>query len=103
MKVNEAFPGRAIDHFGSHGFIHRRIARNELVQVSTAELDGTIGGHEAASRQVLVVLAGRVEVSTRDERAELGAGQSVEWQEGEWHETCSLEPSTLLLVEGDFE
>jgi mannose-6-phosphate isomerase-like protein (cupin superfamily) len=52
---------------------------------------------------VLVVLAGRVEVSTRDERAELGAGQGVEWQEGEWHETRSLEPSTLLLVEGDFE
>jgi quercetin dioxygenase-like cupin family protein len=103
VKVREPFPFREIEHFGSHGFKHTRIARSEAVQVSKAELDGMIGGHEAASRQLLVVLAGRVEVSTHDERAELAAGEAVEWQEGEWHETRSLEPSTLLLVEGAFE
>ncbi len=95
-------PVRAIEHFGSRGFGHARIARGE-VQVSRAELDGVIGGHDAASRQLLVVLSGRVEVATRDERAQLGVGDSAEWQEGEWHETRSLEPSTLLLVEGAFE
>jgi quercetin dioxygenase-like cupin family protein len=101
MRVREPFPSRAIEHFGSRGFTHSRIAHGD-VHVSRAELDGVIGGHEAASRQLLIVLAGRVEVSTRDERAELGSGAAVEWQEGEWHETRSLEPSTLLLVEGEF-
>jgi mannose-6-phosphate isomerase-like protein (cupin superfamily) len=67
-----------------------------------AELDGVIGGHEAASPQLLVVLSGRVVASTREESVELGAREAVEWREGEWHETRSLEPSTLLLVEGAF-
>ena len=102
MNVREAFPGRAIEHFGSRGFTHTRIAHGD-VHVSRADLDGVIGGHEAASRQLLVVLSGRVEVMTRDERAELGVGEAVEWQEGEWHETRSLERSTILLVEGAFE
>ncbi len=61
-----------------------------------------IGGHEAASRQLLVVLAGSVVASTHDESVEVGVNEVVEWQEGEWHETRSLEPSTLLLVEGAF-
>jgi quercetin dioxygenase-like cupin family protein len=103
LKVRGPLPSRQIEHFGSRGFTHTRIALSETVQVSTAELDGVIGGHEAASRQLLVVLAGRVEVSTHDERAELGVGEAVEWQEGEWHETRSLERSTILLVEGAFE
>ena len=93
---------REIEHFDSRGFTHTRVAIGE-VQVSLAELDGVIGGHDAASAQLLLVVRGRVEVATRDERAQLGVGEAVEWQEGEWHETRSLEPSTLLLVEGVFE
>jgi Cupin domain len=102
MRVRGPLDSRAIEHFGSQGFVHTRIARGD-VHVSRADLDGLIGGHEAASKQLLVVLAGRVEVATNDDRAELGAGEAVEWQEGEWHETRSLEPSILLLVEGAFE
>lgn len=102
MRVWKPPEARSIEHFGSHGFLHTRLARGN-VQVSKAELDGVIGGHEAASKQLLIVLAGRVEVSTPDERLQLGAGEAVEWGEGEWHETRSLEPSTLLLVEGAFE
>jgi mannose-6-phosphate isomerase-like protein (cupin superfamily) len=94
---------RAIEHFGSSGFLHTRLARGETFQVSLAELDGVIGGHEAASRQLLVVLEGRVLCSTADEALELGVGEAVAWQEGEWHETRSLEKSRLLLIEGAFE
>jgi mannose-6-phosphate isomerase-like protein (cupin superfamily) len=93
---------REIEHFGSRGFTHTRVAVGEA-HVSLAELDGVIGGHEAASQQLLAVVRGRVEVATREGRAELGVGEAVEWQEGEWHETRSLEPSTLLLVEGAIE
>jgi mannose-6-phosphate isomerase-like protein (cupin superfamily) len=96
-------PSRAIEHFGSLGFTHSRVARGETFQVSLVTLDGRIGGHDAASKQVLVVVSGRVECSTRDATVELGVTDAVEWQEGEWHETRSLEPSKLLIVEGDFE
>lgn len=67
------------------------------------ELDGLIGGHEAVSSQLLLVVSGRVEAATREERTELGVGEAVSWQEGEWHETRSLEPSVILIVEGVFE
>ena len=101
MKQCE-LPTGEIEHFGSRGFTVSRVARGE-VQVSVARLDGVIGGHEAASQQRLVVLAGRVTCSTKDESVVLGVGEAVEWQEGEWHETRSHEPSVLLLVEGAFE
>jgi mannose-6-phosphate isomerase-like protein (cupin superfamily) len=94
-------PARPIDHFGSRGFSHGRVARGAGFQVSLAELDGVIGGHDAASRQVLVVLEGRIVCSTPDEAFELGVGDAVEWQEGEWHETRSLEPARVLIVEGE--
>jgi mannose-6-phosphate isomerase-like protein (cupin superfamily) len=95
-------PSRTIDRFASHGFIHIRVAHSDL-HVSFARLDGVIGGHDAASRQLLAVLTGRVECATRDDSLEVGVGEAVEWQEGEWHVTRSLEPSVLLLVEGAFE
>jgi len=100
VRVIAAFPRRAIEHFGSQGFTHSRLARGE-VQVSLAELDGVIGGHEAASRQLLVVLRGNVVVSAGDDSAELAEGAAVEWEQGEWHETRGQ--ALVLLVEGDFE
>jgi mannose-6-phosphate isomerase-like protein (cupin superfamily) len=95
-------PPRQIEHFGSSGFSHRRLARGH-VHVSLVELDGVIGGHEAASRQLLAVVTGRVVCSTRDESIELGVLEAVEWQEGEWHETRSLEQAHLVIVEGEWE
>ena len=95
-------PSKEIEHFGSAGFTHSRVAHGDA-HVSFARLDGVIGGHEAASQQRLVVLAGRVTCSTKDDSVELGVDEAVEWQEGEWHETRSHEPSVLLLVEGAFE
>jgi len=102
VKLLGRLPAREIEHFGSRGFTHMRAGHGD-VHVSAAELDGVIGGHEARSPQRLIVLRGRVQVSTRDQSAELGVGEAVEWEEGEWHETRSLEPSTLLIVEGAFE
>jgi mannose-6-phosphate isomerase-like protein (cupin superfamily) len=93
---------RQIEHFGSHGFTHTRISGGE-VHVSLVRLDGVIGGHEAASRQRLVVLEGQVTCSTESDSLSLAAGDAVEWQEGEWHETRSHVPTTLLLVEGALE
>lgn len=95
-------PSREIEHFGSHGFTHSRVAHGST-HISLARLDGKIGGHEAVSQQRLVVIVGRVTCSTKDESVEVGVGEAVEWQEGEWHETRSLEPSVLLLVEGALE
>lgn len=102
MKFLGTLPSREIEHFASRGFRHTRVARGH-VQVSLVELDGVIGGHETVSSQLLVVLRGRVEVTTPDESGELGVGEAVRWEEGEWHETRSLEPSSVLIVEGEFE
>jgi hypothetical protein len=102
VRVDSGVSWREIEHFGSTGFEHARIARG-AVQVSLAQLDGAIGGHEAVSKQRLVVLSGRVAVSTRDDSAVLGVFEAVEWQDGEWHETRSLEPSLVLIVEGEME
>jgi mannose-6-phosphate isomerase-like protein (cupin superfamily) len=102
VKLLGALPSRQIDHYASHGFRHTRVALGH-VQVSLVELDGVIGGHEAASSQLLVVVRGRAQVATRDDSCELGVGEAVRWHEGEWHETRSLEPSTILIVEGEFE
>lgn len=93
---------REIEHFGSVGFSHMQVVRGETFQVSLARLDGMIGAHDAASRQMLVVVSGRVVCTAREEEVELGVGDAVEWQEGEWHETRSLEPSTVLIVEGEW-
>ena len=101
MKILR-LPSREIEHFDSRGFTHTRVAVGEA-HVSLAALDGLIGGHDEASLQSLVVVCGLVAEYSGDERAELGVSEAVEWQEGEWHETRSLEPSTLLLVEGVFE
>jgi mannose-6-phosphate isomerase-like protein (cupin superfamily) len=98
-----AFPSREISDFDSQGFTHSRIAHGETWQVSLVTLDGVIGGHEAASKQLLVVLSGRVVCATPEEHTEIGAGEAVEWQDGEWHETRSLEPARLLIVEGHRE
>jgi mannose-6-phosphate isomerase-like protein (cupin superfamily) len=102
VKLLGRLPSREIEHFASHGFLHTRVALGHC-QVSLARLDGTIGGHDAASNQILVVVSGRVAVSTRETSGELGVGEAVRWQEGEWHETRSLEPSTVLIVEGEFD
>lgn len=102
MRVDFGVSWREIEHFGSAGFGHARIALGR-VQVSLARLDGVIGGHEAVSRQRLVVLGGRVAVSTREDSAKLSAFDAVEWAAGEWHETRSVEPSLLLIVEGEIE
>lgn len=101
MRVVGSLPPRLIEHFGSAGFQHRRVALGRELHISLAQLDGVIGGHDAASEQLLVVISGRVEVASCEERAELGVFEAVRWGEGEWHETRSLEPSVLLLVEGD--
>jgi quercetin dioxygenase-like cupin family protein len=97
------FASRSIEHFGSSGFHHTRVARGESFQVSLVDLDGVIGGHDAGSPQILVVLSGRVRCSTRDEEVELATGEAVQWREGEWHETRSVEASRLLLIEGAFQ
>jgi quercetin dioxygenase-like cupin family protein len=102
VRVDAGVTWREIEHFGSAGFEHARIARG-TVQVSIARLDGVIGGHDAASQQRLVVLSGRVAVSTHEDSAVLGEFEAVEWDAGEWHEARSLEPSLLLIVEGEIE
>jgi len=102
VHVIRGLPQRAIDRHGSDRFIHSRVAGGE-VDVSVAELGGTIGGHPAAARQLFVVLRGRVQVRTDEESVELGPHDAAVWEPGEWHESRALEPSLVLIVQGEFD
>jgi hypothetical protein len=96
-------PSREITDFSSQGFTHSRVARGETWQVSLVTLDGVIGGHGAASRQLLVVLSGRVVCVTPEEHTEIGAGEAVELQDGECTRPALSSPARLLIVEGHSE
>lgn len=100
MKTIRDFRRRTIDAFGSEGFSHARLVRGDA-QVSLAELDGTIGGHPAASTQLFLVLSGHVTVRTETETVELSPGEAVLWEPGEWHESTGT--GLVLIVEGDVE
>jgi quercetin dioxygenase-like cupin family protein len=104
MRILRALPSRSIEHHGSVGFTHSRLARGD-VQVSRIELDpgGRIGGHPAGSRQLFYVLRGRAQVRIETETDELGPGEAAVWEPGEWHETLSEQGVTAIVVEGDFE
>ena len=64
---------------------------------------GVIGAHPAASRQLFVVLRGQGWVRTETERADLGPGEAVLWEPGEWHESGTDEGMSVLVVEGELE
>jgi len=100
MRVIREFARRDITAFGSVGFSHARLARGD-VQVSLAQLDGTFGGHPAASRQLFLVLSGHVTVRTDSESVELSSGEAVLWEPGEWHESAGV--GLVLLAEGALE
>lgn len=69
--------------------------------MSLAHLDGTIGGHHAASRQLFLVLRGTATVRTEGEQVELAEGQAAVWEPDEGHESTGS--ALVLLVEGDLE
>jgi quercetin dioxygenase-like cupin family protein len=97
-------PGREIDHFGSRGFTHRRLAASEDVHVSRVVLarGGRIGRHPATSAQLLVVVEGSGTVSGADgAEVAVEAGHAVLWEAGEEHETRTESGLVALVVEAE--
>ena len=97
--------GRAIEHYGSRGFTHFRVALVEGgAAVSCVELaaGGVIGRHPAAAPQLLMVVegAGRVSGGDRVEQP-IAAGEAVRWDAGEEHETRTDAGLVALIVEAD--
>lgn len=63
---------------------------------------GLIGRHEATGRQVLVVIEGDALVSGADgSEQEITCGDFVIWEDGESHQTRSIDGLTALAIEGD--
>ena len=101
--------GKPIDRFGSqHVYITpimRVIERNiGIVQVACMHLlaGGIIGGHEAATAQLFIVVAGEGWVSgTNSSKIPIQAGQLAYWKSGEWHEASTEQGMTAIVIESD--
>ena len=49
------------------------------------------------------MLRGRVHVRTEIDDTDLAPRDGALWEAGEWHESRALEPSLVLIVQGEFE
>jgi hypothetical protein len=96
--------GRQIEHFGSVGFTLAPLASVSGGRVAGVHVEagGLIGRHPSVGRQVLAVIGGSALVSGADgvEHA-IGAGVAAVWEDGEEHETRTVDGFTGVVVEGD--
>ena len=78
-------------------------AGTPISSVNVAQIDagGGLGRHEAASWQVFLVLTGRVRVEPEPPEfpVTLTAGEAVQWEPGESHESTAIEPSIVIVME----
>ena len=97
--------GRAIDHFGSRGFTHVRVARvhgGAAVSCVSLEAGGVIGEHPAAGPQLLIVVEGSAYVrGSRGPERPISVGEAVRWDAGETHETRTDSGLVAIVVEAD--
>jgi GrpB-like predicted nucleotidyltransferase (UPF0157 family) len=74
------------------------------VQMMYLPVDGLIGRHKAASRQMFGVVVGIATVSGEDgKRREIGPGYAAVWETGEEHDARSEEGATAFCIEGEFD
>lgn len=97
--------GIRIGKFESVGAVHSKVLRLESgAQVSCFYIDpgGKIGNHQAATRQLFLVVQGQGWVkSGRAEPIPIRAGQAAFWEEGEWHESGTETGMMAVVIEGD--
>ena len=94
---------REITEYGSDGtFLAPFLEIKSGAQLNWIVFDpgGTVGDHQAASPQLMIVLSG--EGWARGEGVEpldIEQGDVVFWDAGEWHESGSEQGMTVLVIE----
>ncbi len=95
--------GRQITQFGSQ-FTHVRLAKTSTeAHVSAIYLgpSGVVGWHQAATRQLLLVVNGTGWVRTGEDKIFVGEGMAILWESGEWHETGTDTELIAIVIESD--
>jgi hypothetical protein len=99
----DAAVGRALDVFGSQALVMSRIGRVDgEVHIGCMHIGagGIVGYHQAALRQLFLVIAGTGWVRGTDTtRQPIAVGQAAYWAQGEWHEAGSQDGRTAIGIE----
>jgi hypothetical protein len=99
----DAAVGRALDVFGSQALVMSRIGRVDgEVHMGCMHIGagGIVGYHQAAVRQLFLVIAGTGWVRGTDTtRQPIAVGQAAYWAQGEWHEAGSQDGMTAIGIE----
>jgi quercetin dioxygenase-like cupin family protein len=98
--------GRSVAQFGSQGVVFAPILfeqKQAYAGCMYLEPHGTIGRHESAMDQILLVVQGAAFVTGGDgEQVAVTAGCAVSWQGGEMHETrATAEGLMAVVIEGE--
>lgn len=98
--------GHPITQFGSERVTITGIARTAEadVQIGCMRLEpgGCVGAHQAATRQLFLVVRGEGWVRGPEaERTPITAGQAAYWEPGEEHESGSESGMVAFVIEGD--
>jgi quercetin dioxygenase-like cupin family protein len=113
MKIYSftATAGHSITEYGSQGVALTPVlgaAMLDYLACFYLEPHGVIGIHEAANRQLLLIISGDAVVGGGETAAAAIAvqpvypGDAVLWQPGEWHETrAGANGLTAMVLEGD--
>lgn len=99
-----SFATRPVTRYGSsevdvRSILTRADARGVHVSVLHFASNGVLGEHLAPSWQLMVLVSGRIQVSTSDEPRDMEPGDAVEWRPGENHLSRALQDSTVLILE----
>jgi len=100
----DAEVGRNVDRFESSGFTIAgilQVRRGAVLNCAFLSAGGTIGRHQAASPQLMLVVNGEGWVKADDtDRIPIRAGQAAFWKQDEWHESGSEAGMTAIILEG---
>ncbi|NYG57727.1 quercetin dioxygenase-like cupin family protein [Nocardioides daedukensis] len=101
-----AIPHRMIDAHDSIGFSVGALGISADAHLVVVRLKpgGTIGGHPAPGRQLLLVIDGDATVTGgQGDQRTVGPGEAAVWEAGEQHTTSSVNGLLGFLVEGDLD
>lgn len=100
-----SFDTRPVTRYGSsevevRSILTRAVTSGVHVSVLHFTSNGVVGEHLAPSWQLMVLLGGRIQVSTSDEARDMEPGDAVQWSPGENHLSRALQDATVLILEG---
>lgn len=71
------------------------------ISLMTLGENGVIGSHQTVTNQLLIVLSGSGNVVGEEGKKNVGPGEVVFWDKGEWHETSSEQGMQVMVVESE--